>query len=228
MDKDKLTTNVFNKIDTPEKAYIIGYSISNGYITDRSIELSCCILDKSILKFISKYTGASYREDYTIAPQTRRYPRARIRIGNKAIVTDFNKHCSSKKDSRHVPIIPKDLERYLILGFFDGDGCITWGRRKDRNRIWQKISFTSSLSILTGIQNILLKQCDISTTIKPKNGYNCYVLSFCNKKNVLKFLDYIYPDESFIVLRRKYKKANALRLELGEFGENPSTPSEVV
>lgn len=121
------------------------------------------------------------------------------------MVIDFNKHCSSK-ENKHCPIISKNLERYLVQGFFDGDGCLTWGLRKDRNRIWQKISFTSSLKVLTGIQQILLKQCAISTIIRPKANENCFVLEFANKKDVLKFLNFIYPDDNFIILKENIVK----------------------
>ena len=104
-----------------------------------------------------------------------------------------------------------------MLGFFDGDGCITWGRRKDRNIIWHKVSFTSSYSILYGVQQFLFK-LGITTQLKPKQNEDCFVLEFSNKTDVLKFLDYIYPNNEFIILQRKYLKANALRLELEEFG----------
>lgn len=217
----------FNKIDSKEKAYIIGYLLADGYITDSVVGLGCCIEDKEILKFICDYTGANYREDLAYNPTARRFPRARAQIGAPSLVRDILKHCSSK-ENKHCPIIPKELERYLLQGFFDGDGCITWGIRKDRNRIWQKISFTSSYKVLIGIQQILLKQCNIASAIHPKANENCYVLEFSSKENVLKFLNYIYPDNSFIILKRKYKKANALRLELGEFGEGPLTPSEAI
>ena len=216
---------MFNKIDTPEKAYIIGYALADGYINDKIVDFACCIADKELLQFISKYIGANYHEDMTYKPESKTFPHAEVHIGNRDIVTDFNKHCSSKLE-KHCPIISKSLERYLVQGFFDGDGCLTWGRRKDRNRVWQKISFTSSLKVLEGIQQILLKQCDISTVIRPKAKENCFVLEFASKKNVLKFLNYIYPDDNFIILKRKYEKAVALRLELGENGERPTTPCE--
>ena len=216
---------MFNKIDTPEKAYIIGYTLADGYISDNAVEFGCCLEDKEILQFVAEYIGANYTEDLTYIPEAKRFPRARIHIGKSVLITDFNKHCSSK-ENKHCPIIPKNLEKYLVQGFFDGDGCLTWGRRKDRNRLWQKISFTSSLKVLEGIQQILLKQCAISTIIRPKSNENCFVLEFANKRDVLKFLNFIYPDDSFIILKRKYNKAQALRLELGEFGESPTTPSE--
>ena len=55
--------------------------------------------------------------------------------------------------------------------------------------------------------------------IHPKNGEGCYVLQICNKEDVLKMYNLIYSDKDFIILRRKFVKFNALRLELEENGE---------
>ena len=77
------------------------------------------------------------------------------------------------------------------MGFFDADGCITWGIRKDRNKIWQKISFTSQLHLLEGIQKMLYNNIGISSTIKPKSNEDCYIIQFSNKEDVLKFINYI-------------------------------------
>ena len=107
----------------------------------------------------------------------------------------------------------------MIRGIFDADGCITWGYRKDRNRIWHKVSFTSSLGILTSVQKVLYK-IGISTIVRPKANEDCYVLEFTNKKDILKFYNYLYADDSFIPLKRKFDNYNALRLELGELSEN--------
>ena len=61
----------------------------------------------------------------------------------------------------------------------------------------------------------------------PKNRYcrdekcgekDCFVIEFANRIDVLKFLNYIYQDD-FVVLKRKYLKYKALRLELEENGE---------
>ena len=215
---------IFNKIDTPKKAYIIGYTIADGYITDKCVEYASCIADKEILYFVQSVIGGPcVREDYTLVPAKRRYPRARYTIFNKNIVVDFNKHCSSKKE-KHVPIVRKDLKKYLLLGYFDGNGCLTWGRRKDRNRLWCKVMFVGQLKSLVGIQKIIEEECNIPSVIRPKGNENAYCLEFSNRKNVLAFCEYIFSD--LIVLHRKYKKYCALRLELGEFGETPATPSE--
>ncbi|MFA7628632.1 MAG: LAGLIDADG family homing endonuclease [Candidatus Dojkabacteria bacterium] len=210
----------FNKIDTKEKAYILGFTIGDGHIDKRN-QFSCSIQlqDREILDFISSEVGCNIQVDKTYNKKQRKHPNASITIGNPMLCRDIQKQFGGRlKQERRIPIIPKHLERYLVLGFFDAEGCVTWGFRKDRNRLWQKISFTSQLHMLESIQKILIKQ-NIATTIRPKSDSDCYVLNFSDKDRVSMFLNYIYPNDEFIILKRKYKKAQALRLELGEFGE---------
>ena len=206
----------FEKIDTPEKAYALGFILADGYINKKnSVELAICKKDIEIIKHISKTIESEIYIDNTFDKKTRRFPRART----VKKIKDITKFTGGRlKEERHYPIVKKELERYLLLGFFDGDGCITWGYRKDRNRIWQKVSFTSQLHLLEGIQQMLYKNLGISSVIRPKSKESCYVFDFSNKKDVLNFLDFIYPNNDFIILQRKYLKANALRLELEEFG----------
>ena len=148
----------------------------------------------------------------------KQFPSASIHIDNPIICKDIKKLFGGRlKEERHIPIIKKDLEKYLLQGFFDADGCITWGIRKDRYRIWQKVSFTSQYKMLEGIQNIFIKN-NISTKIRPKSNEKCFVMENASKQEVLKMLDLIYSDKDFIILERKYIKSNALRLELEEFG----------
>ena len=203
-------------IDTPEKAYTLGFMLADCAVSDKQVEVSVAISDKHVAVFISKQLGTQVRYDNTFDKNAHRFPR--VRLSRK--VNDIKKYFGGEaKPDRHYPRVRNDLERYLILGFFDGDGCITWGHRKDRDRIWQKISFTSHYKLLSGVQAFLLKN-GISSAIKPKSDEKCFVMDFSNKNDVLKFLDIIYPDDKFIILQRKYLKARALRLELEENGES--------
>ena len=72
----------------------------------------------------------------------------------------------------------------------------------------------------------LLQKLNITSSLRPKGKENCYVLELASKEDVKKILSYMYGDEDLIILHRKFDKYNALRLELGEFGERPATPSE--
>ena len=207
---------ILNKIDTSDKAYFLGFLLADGYIGENNhVELGVAIKDKIILEYISKIINSNVHDDYTFDKKKRRFPRART----KKKINDITKFTGGRlKPDRHYPRVKDEFEKYLLLGFFDGDGCVTFGRRKDRNRLWQKVSFTSSLSLLEGIQKFLIRKLDISTVLRPKKNENCYVLEISNKKNVIKILDFIYLDTN-IVLKRKYNKYKALRLELEENGE---------
>lgn len=200
-------------IDTKEKAYMLGFIIADSSISHSCVEVSVQKNDKDIMEVFSKELGIQYRIDDTIDYKSRRF--SRVRINRK--ISDINLFVGGdKKSERNVPIIRRDLEVYMIRGIFDADGCITWGRRKDRNRIWHKVSFTSQLSILVSVQKVLYK-IGISTTIKPKSKCDCFILEFANKEDVIKFYNYLYADKDFIPLKRKFDKFEALRLELGGF-----------
>ena len=216
-EKHKLYNCRIESIDTKEKAYILGFICCDAAIDNKNIvELSVEKSDKEIIDYISKIINCRVYTDDTYNKKTRRFPRTRACKKIPDIKTFIG---GPSKQDRHFPITKKEFTRYALLGAFDSDGCLTWGKRKDKNRIWQKISFTTSLKIATGIQNVLIKELSISTVVRPKTGENCFVLEFANRSDVLKFLDYIYPNDDFIVLNRKYLKTKALRLELEENGE---------
>lgn len=213
----KHDTYKFNKVDNKEKAYILGYILADGAINGNKVELGCAMMDKAVVEFISKVVGCYVHYDNSYNKKARRYPRARL---EKTIVDIVKFTGGTKKTDRHYPRVRDDLERYLIQGLFDADGCLTWGRRKDKNRMWQKISFTSQLGILEGVQKYLINKLNISTLVRPKTNEKCYVLEFSNLNDVIKFCKHIYPNEDFIILNRKYLKYKALRLELEENGES--------
>lgn len=214
--KPKYLPYHLTKIDSKKLAYMLGFIIADSSINNEIVEISVAIKDSELMDLFSSLLGIKSFEDLTLVKEKRKF--TRIRLVRK--IVGINKFIGgSKKKDRNVPIIQKDLEVYLIRGVFDADGCITWGYRKDRNRIWHKVSFTSSLGILTSVQKVLYK-IGVSTIVRPKANEDCYVLEFTNKKDILKFYNYLYADESFIPLKRKFDNYNALRLELGELSEN--------
>lgn len=210
MDKD-----FFNKIDTKEKAYIAGFLIGDGSISKNyDVDLALCLNDKQVLYDISKIIPWKLNvvEDKTLNKKSRRFPRARLCFRSRSMGKHLVKHFGDRLASmRRTPRIPLEMEPYFVSGFFDADGCITWGYRKDRNRLWHKVSFTAADTILIGIQNILLKN-SISTIIRPKKNENVYLIEFANKKDILKFYEYL-PNKS-IRLKRKVLKFDKLVNEI--------------
>lgn len=209
----------FNVIDTKEKAYVLGFILADGHIDNNNgVSIAVAKADAEVVEFIGNIVDSRVCVDNKYLPDKRHFPHA----GITKHISDITKFTGGRlKEERHYPRVRDDVERYLLQGLFDADGCITWGVRKDKKRIWQKVSFTSQYNILRGVQQYLTNKLSISTVLRPKSqNEKCFVLEFCNKANVLKFLNHIYPDDSFIILNRKYVKYNALRLELEDNGES--------
>lgn len=203
---------LFKTIDTKEKAYLLGFIIADATIINKKITVSIALKDKKLAELLASIVDANIIIDLETNIKQRKFPNIRFTRS----IGDISKFVGNeKKNERNVPIIRKDLEQYLVRGIFDADGCITWGYRKDRNRLWHKVSFTSSYNILLSVQKILYRQ-NISTIIRQKQNEKCFVLEFANKKDIIKFYNYLYNDKEFIPLMRKFERYNALRLELGE------------
>lgn len=213
--RPKYETYHLDKVEDKDTAYMLGFIIADASIKNEQVEISIAMKDLELIKYFSNVLDVRYHEDTKLDKKSKRFPRARL---TRKII-GINKFIGGEnKIERNVPILRKDLEKYLVRGIFDAYGCITWGRRKDRNRIWHRVSFTSSLNILTSIQKILYK-IGIPTTIRPKGKEKCFVLEFNNRKSIMEFYNYLYSDKEFMPLKRKFDKFNALRLELGEFSE---------
>ena len=93
--------NMFNKIDTPEKAYILGFTLADSYISEKNIEYAVALNDCEILDFISKQIGGKVNKSYVLDKKNKRFPRARYSVSNKNILIDINKHGSKKTDRRN-------------------------------------------------------------------------------------------------------------------------------
>ena len=219
----------FKEINAKEKAYIIGFILGDGEIHNTNdVHLGIKLSDKQLIEDINKYLPweGHIKEDRTFNKKTRRFPRIRFNFRSRTfggiLIKMFGDRLSTK---RNFPIISKKFRPYLIAGLFDADGCITYGFRKDRNRLWYKVSFTCNENILLGLQKELYTN-NISSRIYPKKNENVFVLEITNLKDIYNFFNLLPIDG--IRLKRKVEKFNnwlqevvktPLRLKLGELGE---------
>lgn len=207
------------KIDTKEKAYILGFILGDGSIRDDYLSISVQLADKEILEFFSKELDVEVKISTKLDKKKRIFPHA----GIHRRLPHMLKHLGGPlKQDRHFPRVPVELEPYLLRGLFEADGCLSWGYRKDKGRenkrMWHFISINHHLKCLLGVQQLLYKKLNLSTVVRPCVSKD-FLIRFDGKDNVIKFLNYIYQDRDFMVLHRKYNKYIAMCLELGEFGE---------
>lgn len=117
----------FREIDTPEKAYILGFLIADGHIQKDGykVQVSVKEADKALLKAIAAELGC----DAPLTTTVNHYdgsPMARLLLCGKQLVADLNGlgvyHDKSK--TAVWPSVPPELEGDLARGIWDGDGHI--------------------------------------------------------------------------------------------------------
>ena len=110
-------------------------------------------------------------------------------------------------------ILPKELQKHFIRGYFDGDGCICrcegLVKRKDRNNALYH--YKRYFLTFAGTKDVLDKICIFlhDKTKYIKNSEFNYQLKFGGTKKIQNLMSMFYKDAN-IYLDRKYEKYTEL------------------
>lgn len=205
--KHKINQNFFEDIDTPEKAYVLGFFYADGcnYEKGRYISITVARKDEEILSKIINVMGADVKikqgknksfSDKTVLISS-------IQINSKKLSEDLAKQgCPSNKTFKiNFPSwLPDNLIPHFIRGYYDGDGCIS---KDGKNRV--VCNFISNEYFIKQIGNFLVEK-NFNCIIKPDYDHpKNWLVWFFKQEEIKKFLDYIYKD-STIHLQRKYDR----------------------
>ncbi|MEV5552416.1 hypothetical protein AB0L44_02065 [Nonomuraea wenchangensis] len=132
----KYSTNraYFSRIDTPEKAYILGFIVADGSVhkNGKSVTVAVKEEDAPLLLDIAKHVECNASLHRKTGRGFGNIPRTTLalHICGKRIVSDLAilGVKSNKSVNATYPTIPERLERHLIRGLFDGDGYV--GKRQ--------------------------------------------------------------------------------------------------
>jgi len=119
--------NYFAQINTPAKAYILGFLLADGHIgkAGSKIELSVKEQDVDVLTMIAHELGC----EAPPRPMANRYDGSlmmRLNLCGRKLITDLNNLglYHDKSTTATYPAIPAELEGHLVRGIWDGDGYI--------------------------------------------------------------------------------------------------------
>ena len=112
----------FKKIDSEDKAYILGFISADGYIDMKGNSLNVTVSEKDIyiLELISNALG--------FTGNIRKELRNRVTISfcSKSMVSDLSKYgiAQNKTKTVFIPRIQERLKKHFLRGYFDGDGYV--------------------------------------------------------------------------------------------------------
>lgn len=203
--KYHVNEHFFDKIDTEEKAYVLGWFYSDGCVDKKGkLRISLNHKDREILekiRDIMSYTGPLYENP----PHKNSEAMVTLCINRKTLADKLiDAGCMPNKSLiLHFPsadIIPSNLVHHFVRGYFDGDGSISISRKRSGY-----ISVTSTDSFNRHLQNILLGFGVKSQLYYRYKNKNTCSLMITYRNGIKYFLNYIYKDASIFLCRKQEK-----------------------
>lgn len=193
----------FKDINTAEKAYFLGWMISDGAIIEnktrenRSKTISLEIHQKDI-EILNKFKVALDGKDDIVKLENNR-PHCYIRFASETMANDLKLLgvVPRKSHISYLPDIESSLFPHLLRGIFDGDGTIYF-----MDQQYPRFAFYGSYEVCSCINKYLHE--NISTNLnKIVKRDGCYMVSYAGYKFSKKFYNLIYNNCDNLFLTRK-------------------------
>lgn len=207
--------NKFKKIITEDDAYWLGFLYADGYVchTEHSWWYGVELQDRDIghLRKLNKYMNGNMHIDtfYKKSPTSDNICKmCRLAYYSKQLVINLvNSGCVQRKSkiiTMPFGIVPDELMRHFIRGYFDGDGSCGIYQHSERKHLrYPRAKITCGSHDFVNQLKEYLNNVDIRCGIITSKEEN-YDMFFSGKDNVVNFLKYMY-DDSHIYLDRKYE-----------------------
>ncbi|MEI6186919.1 MAG: LAGLIDADG family homing endonuclease [Alphaproteobacteria bacterium] len=200
----------FQNCDTPIKAYFLGFIAADGCLLSNgknSISLSITLseVDRNLLNKLKEEIGCEHRIYNIRGKMTHNKDKekyhCRFQLCNKLLISDLMSYGFTERKSITMPNIlqniPKEFRDSFILGYFDGDGSISYNIASKQH----VISFRGTEEFLQSFVETL--QFEKYRLIKDKQK-NCFTLTAWRKSDIQKFKQ-IYNNKEFYLTRKFIK-----------------------
>jgi len=212
--KHTVDETYFEKIDTKDKAYILGMFYSDGNVMPSGkCRIGLQEDDKHILEDMAvamKYSGGlvykktkaeHHKNQYILNIDRQKIAKDLIALGcvpNKSLILTFPT----------TEQVPYELIPDFIRGVMDGDGSIAYRRRDKRIAPVINCSITSTKMFCDSLDEYLKSLGIISTNFYLRNPERTCTgsLFFGKQIEIVKFLKLIYGGKPNLKLNRKYKQ----------------------
>jgi hypothetical protein len=208
----KFNLNIFEKIDTEEKAYWLGFLYADGFNSqkNRQVVLSLSAKDENHLIKFKNFMGGNSTIKYSfiknlsgIMSKTARLVISSVKISNDLA----NLGCTQKKTfTLKFPTeeqVPSHLVHHFIRGYFDGDGSVFLSNEVHHRS--KKVESIIHCRIMSTKEFLVefLKISKIGNMFCIKSVGNVYDYQIKRNTRCKELYEYLYNDATVFLERKK-------------------------
>jgi hypothetical protein len=220
---------LFEKIDTEEKAYWLGFLFADGHIrtninnhkngnTYTSYRISLCSIDKEVIvKFKKFLKSTSSLKMYTTDNNFGKSDYYVETITSEKMYNDLLDKglYPNKTEKLNLPLnIPTELTHHFIRGYFDGDGAVFISKTKNKHlnpykkqEYYQKltVSIISTYEFSKFIRDFIFPNSDKNLRREKRTVQDNLYYFTCDSKKAEKFYEIVYKNATVYLTRKKDK-----------------------
>jgi len=206
--KNSVPFENFQKINTPEHTYILGFIWADGCIFKNRIAIECVQEDLETLEHVFMETG---KWDIYYRTRPNRKPQMGLRTENKYLAEYlFSKGYTpnGRGDANLIlDTIPEHLKHYWYRGLSDGDGCFYLNTKNNTRQYTLAGALNTDWDFIVDLFKNMNITYNTQKTINLIRGSSSNI-RICNASGILQYSNFIYknyPNDK-IGLKRKYDK----------------------
>lgn len=217
---------IFEKINTKEKSYWLGFLYADGHNTEGKLWRVMLNLQNRDVDQVMKFRNFIYPNKDKPLYFTKNGKVVSLSVTNKNISQNLTKLGMVNRKSLTIDfptnsIVPKHLILYFIQGIFDGDGSVSL--TKTTKTPCACLDFCGSLKLIKKLKDVIKEETGINFGFKKRKYTNFIGVTYIKGNDkVLKFLNWLYKDSRFI-LKRKYQKYLDIKQIKNKIIENKSS-----
>lgn len=200
--KNTLDLSYFLSIDSPEKAYVLGFIYADGCNTGKALQIGIKDTDKEVLEFIKKQLNSSDKLRFIPKHKPTWSDKYELKVSSMTLskqLTTLGCPVAKSLILSFPTWIPDPFMKDFIRGYFDGDGSLWYNYTNGTG--WHCGFTCGNLTFLETLRDIIIKNTGATGKIYDlKNGY---ALHFSKREDIKAFTEYMYQDSCFSMSRKK-------------------------